>query len=52
MTALKAASITFDRIPEREELDAELAKGIESIASGKAYTADEVDAVLAKEFGI
>ena len=36
----------------REELDAELAKGIESIASGKAYTADEVDAVLAKEFGI
>ena len=36
----------------KDELDAELAKGIESIASGKAYTADEVDTVLAKEFGI
>ena len=36
----------------RDELDAELAKGIESIASGKAFTVDEVDTVLAKEFGI
>ena len=34
------------------ELDAELMKGVESIKTGKAYTADEVDAVLAKEFGI
>jgi len=26
--------------------------GVESIKSGKAYTADEVDAELRKEFGI
>lgn len=36
----------------REELDAELMKGLESLKSGKAYTADEVDAELAREFGI
>ncbi len=36
----------------RAELDAELMKGVESIKTGKAYTADEVDAVLADEFGI
>lgn len=36
----------------REELDAELMKGINSLKSGKCYTADEVDAELAKEFGI
>lgn len=36
----------------RAELDAELMKGVESMKSGKAYTADEVDAVLAKEFDI
>lgn len=36
----------------REELDAELMKGMESLKSGKAYTVDEVDAELAKEFGI
>ena len=36
----------------RAELDAALAKGIESVASGKVYTVDEVDAELAKEFGI
>ena len=36
----------------RAELDAELTKGVESIRSGKSYTADEVDAVLAGEFGI
>ena len=34
------------------ELDAELMKGMESVKTGRAYTADEVDAVLAKEFGI
>ena len=34
------------------ELDAELAKGMESLKSGKVYTADEVDAELAKEFDI
>lgn len=34
------------------ELDAELRKGVESLQSGKTYTADEVDAELAREFGI
>ena len=36
----------------REELDAEPQKGVDSIKAGKVYSADEVDAVLAKEFGI
>lgn len=36
----------------REQLDAELMKGMESLKSGKTYTADEVDAELSKEFGI
>lgn len=35
----------------REELDAELTKGWESLKQG-AYSAAEVDAILAKEFGI
>ena len=36
----------------REELDAELQKGVDSIKEGKVYSADEVDAVLAKELAI
>ena len=36
----------------RTELDSELAKGVESLKTGKTYTADEIDAELAKEFGI
>ena len=36
----------------REELDAELMKGIESVKVERTYTAEEVDAELAKEFGI
>lgn len=36
----------------RAELDTELMKGIDSLKSGRTYTADEVDAELAKEFGI
>lgn len=36
----------------RTELDAELMKGVESLKSGKTYTADEVDTMLSKEFGI
>ena len=36
----------------REELDAEILKGMESLKTGKVYTADEVDEVLAKEFGV
>lgn len=34
------------------KIDAELKKGIDSLKSGVTYTADEVDAELAKEFGI
>ena len=36
----------------REELDLELMKGIESMKDGKAYTLDEVDEKLKKEFGV
>ena len=36
----------------REEVDAELMKGMDSLKSGRAYTADEVDAELEREFGI
>lgn len=36
----------------REELDAELIKGMESLKSGKTYTSAEVDTELFKEFGI
>ena len=33
----------------REELDRELAKGIESIRDGRVHTADEVDAFFEKK---
>ena len=36
----------------REQLDAELQKGVDSIKAGRVYSADEVDAALKKEFGI
>ena len=36
----------------REEVDVELMKGMDSLKSGRAYTADEVDAELKREFGI
>lgn len=36
----------------REQFDAELQKGIDSVKAGKVYSADEVDSTLAKEFGI
>lgn len=36
----------------RAELDAELRKGVASLRSGEAVPADEVDAQLAREFGI
>ncbi len=36
----------------RAELDAELRKGMDSLKPGTTYTADEVDAALAGEFGI
>lgn len=35
-----------------EQLDIELMKGIESMKSGKTYTADEVDTKLKQEFDI
>lgn len=36
----------------RAELDHELTKGVESLKMDKTYTTDEVDTLLAKEFGI
>ena len=36
----------------REELNAELAKGIESLNKGEILTADEFDVELSREFGI
>lgn len=36
----------------KEALDKELQLGIDSMNSGKKYSADEVDAILAKEFNI
>lgn len=36
----------------REQLDAELQKGVDSIKAGNVYSADEVDEILKKEFGI
>lgn len=35
----------------REQLDAELTKGMESFSTG-SFTADEIDRALAREFGI
>lgn len=36
----------------REQIDAELQKGFDSLLSGKTYTLEEVDAMLFKEYGI
>ncbi|MCQ2409939.1 MAG: type II toxin-antitoxin system RelB/DinJ family antitoxin [Clostridia bacterium] len=36
----------------REEIDSELRKSIESLRNGKGCTAEEVDDILEKEFGI
>ena len=36
----------------REQLDKELKKGYASIKSGKIYSADKVDELLAKEFDL
>ncbi|MCT7875412.1 MAG: type II toxin-antitoxin system RelB/DinJ family antitoxin, partial [Lactobacillus iners] len=35
----------------RDELDKELQKGLDSLRSGKSYSADEVDLFFAKEYG-
>lgn len=50
-TDLKDTTIILESLT-KDELDAELMKGYESIKQGKTYTADEVDALLKKEFGI
>jgi len=49
---LPSASPTAIGGMTREQLDRELMKGVESMKSGKCYTADEVDAEMRKEFGI
>lgn len=36
----------------REQIDMELSEGVDSIKSGKVFSADEVDEKLAKEFDI
>lgn len=36
----------------REQLDTELQKGMHSIKAGKVVSADDVDVILSKEFGI
>jgi addiction module RelB/DinJ family antitoxin len=36
----------------KDQLDAELQKGMDDIASGRVLSADEVDEELAREFGI
>ncbi|MBQ9885428.1 MAG: type II toxin-antitoxin system RelB/DinJ family antitoxin [Lachnospiraceae bacterium] len=37
---------------KREEINAEIAKGIESVNAGRTYSVDEADRELAQEFGI
>lgn len=49
---LPPANPTAIGVMSKAELDAELRKGVESLKSAKTYMADEVDAELAKEFGI
>ena len=39
-------------VMSREQLDAELQKGVDSIKAGKIYSEEEVDSLLVKEFGI
>lgn len=36
----------------REELDRELQKGYDSLKAGRLYSMDEIDEMLAEEFGI
>ena len=49
---LPAAQLTVVNGMSRAELDRELGKGMESLRAGKGITPDEVDAALAREFGI
>ncbi|MFM9414123.1 type II toxin-antitoxin system RelB/DinJ family antitoxin [Peptococcus simiae] len=50
--SLPSVGPTFIGEMTPSELDAELMKGVNSLKSGKTYTTDEVDAELAREFGI
>ena len=43
--------VSLDSISSRE-IDYELNKGLHSLQSEKTYSPDEVDELLAKEFGI
>lgn len=36
----------------REQLDAELQKGVDSIKAGNVYTADEVESILNQQYGL
>jgi hypothetical protein len=36
----------------KDQIDEELRKGVESIKAGRIYSAEELDAILAKELGI
>lgn len=36
----------------RKQLDSELQRGIDSLSGGKSYSADEVDELLNKEYGL
>ena len=36
----------------REQLDAELAKGLADIQAGRVYSVDEVDKMMEEEFGV
>lgn len=49
---LPAAKPTAIGKMNRAELDEQLALGMESLNSGRSYSAEEVDAILAKEFDI
>ncbi len=39
------------KFTSKAEIDLELQKGMDSLKSGKVYTADEVEAEFAREFG-
>lgn len=52
---LKLASsepLSVDQLTKKTVGYIELQKGIDSIKEGNVYSANEVDAILAKEFGI
>jgi len=43
--------LTLDELTT-EQLNSELQKGVDSITAGRMHSADEVDAILNKEYGI